>query len=173
MAGGVGAATLSPWSLHCSAAADGKARRLSTRTLVTTRPVSQICDTFSQGNFGASVCQDGVNLACAQARQQSRAHLMILPFSQKKSLSTWSGSGGFYQTISSHAPAWPTAKSMMDERSSISTECSWNIPRNSRWTKLEKASTPPLMSWQLNQLQVHPQQQRRKPSKATKTWSPR
>ena len=43
----------------------------------------KICDTFSQGNFGASVCQDAMNLACAQVRQQSRAHLMRLPFSRK------------------------------------------------------------------------------------------
>ena len=83
MAGGFGAATLSPWSLHWLRRA--VAALVHPRPLVTTRPVSQhkISDTISQGNFGASMCQDVVNLACDQVRQQSQAHLMILPFSRK------------------------------------------------------------------------------------------
>ena len=66
MAGGFGAATLSPWSLHWLRRA--VAALVHPRPLVTTRPVSQhkISDTISQGNFGASMCQDVVNLACDQ-----------------------------------------------------------------------------------------------------------
>ena len=63
----------------------GRSPLVHPRPLVTTRPVSQhkISDTISQGNFGASMCQDVVNLACAQVRQQSQALRMILPFSRK------------------------------------------------------------------------------------------